>query len=120
MTLARRWCALGTAAMVVLHAMWHGWLAPPAAWPKAVFVLSVLPLLPALVLFARRHPRAAYWAAVASLLYFCHGIMEAWSDRSVWPLGLAEAALATWIIVTYGWDGLRARRARKATVPPPV
>ena len=83
-------------------------------------VLAVLPILPALVLFALRHRRATFWAAVAALLYFCHGITEAWVDRSVWPLGLAEAALAAWVVVTASWDGMRARFARKAPAPPPL
>jgi uncharacterized membrane protein len=118
-TVARRWCALGSGAMVVLHALWHGFLAPPATdvMARGVFLLFVLPILPALVLFSLRHRHAPFWAAVAALLYFCHGIMEAWTDRSVWPLGLAEAALATWIVVTASWDGMRARFGRRA---PPV
>jgi uncharacterized membrane protein len=121
-TLARRWCALGCAAMVVLHGMWHGWLAPPptALLARVTFLLFVLPILPALILFSLRHRRAPFWAAVAALLYFCHGIMEAWVDRSVWPLGLAEAAVAAWIVVTASWDGMRARFARKAPAPPPA
>ena len=120
MSVARRWCALGAAALAVLQVLWHGWLAPPASHPWLVLVLSVLPLLPALVLFARRHPRAPYWAAVAALLYFCHGIMEAWADRTVWPLGVAEAALAAWVVGTYSWDGLRARLAKRRAATPPV
>jgi uncharacterized membrane protein len=124
-TLARRWCALGSVAMVVLHALWHGWLAPPAMLPKATFVLAMLPMLPALMLFALRHRRAPFWAAVAARPYFCHGIMEAWTDRTlaqagVWPLGLAEAALAAWIVVTASWDGMRARFKRKSQAAPPV
>jgi uncharacterized membrane protein len=115
MSLARRWCALGAAAIVVLRVLWHGWLAPPASLPWATFALAVLPMLPAGVLFALRHRQAPFWAAVAALLYFCHGIMEAWSDPSVWPLGLAESALAAWIVVTSSWEGLRARLGRKST-----
>ena len=121
MSLSTRYAALGAVALLLLQPMWHAWLAPPAVLaPAWATLLGALPILPAVVLFALRHRRAAYWAAVASLLYFCHGIMEAWSDRSVWPLGLAESALATWVIVAYGWDGLRARRARKAAAAPPV
>ncbi len=115
MSLATRYAALGTFALLALQPLWHAWLAPPASMPPALAAgLGALPILPAAVLFALRHRRAAYWAAIAALLYFCHGVMEAWSDRSVWPLGLAEAALATWIIVAYGWEGLRARLKRKA------
>ena len=120
--LARAWCGLGCAAMVVLHGMWHGFLAPPPTplLARVVFLLSVLPILPALVLFSLHHRRAPFWAAVAALLYFCHGITEAWTEPGVWPLGLAEAAVAVWIVVTSSWDGIRARFARKAPPAPTV
>jgi hypothetical protein len=39
--------------------------------------------------------------------------MEAWSDREVWPVALAQAALAAWVVVTASWDGMRARFGRK-------
>jgi uncharacterized membrane protein len=117
-SLSRRYAALGTFALLALQPLWHAWLAPPASLsPLLATGLGTLPILPAAALFALRHRRAPYWAAVACLLYFCHGIMEAWSDRAVWPLGLAEAALAAWTIVAYGWDGMRARFKRKAAPP---
>ena len=123
MTLAQRWCALGSVALLALQGLWHAWLAPPAAMPAPLAaVLGALPILPALVLFAIRHRRAAFWAAAASLLYFSHGVMEAWADRTVWPLGVAQAALAAWVVVTASWDGMRARFAarRKAKAAPPA
>jgi uncharacterized membrane protein len=118
MSLATRWCGLGAFALAALQPFWHAWLAPPAALPPwLVTAAGLAPIAPALVLFALRHRRAPYWAAVAALLYFCHGVMEAWSDRAVWPLALAEAALAVWIVATYGWDGMRARFGRKPAAP---
>jgi uncharacterized membrane protein len=118
-SVARRWCALGSGALVVLHGLWQFRLAP-SALPQLAYFVSILPILPALVLFGLRHRRAPFWAAVAALLYFCHGVTEAWADRSVWPLGLAEAALATWIVVTASWDGMRARFAARRKAPPPT
>jgi uncharacterized membrane protein len=120
MTLATRWCALGSVAMVALHAMWHGFLAPPRIGAGVAIALAALPIVPALVLFALRHRRACFWAAVAALFYFSHGVMEAWADRSVWPLGLAEAGLGAWIVVTGSWDGMRARFAGRRAGPPSV
>jgi uncharacterized membrane protein len=120
MTLARRWCALGAVALLALQPLWHVALAPPRHGAIAATVLGALPILPALVLFVLRHRRAPFWAAVAGLLYVCHGVMEAWTDRSVWPLGVAEAALAAWVVVAASWDGMRARFRRKAPAAPPA
>jgi uncharacterized membrane protein len=112
-TLAKRWCALGSVALLALQGLWHGFLAPPRSGALLAVVLGAMPIVPALVLFALRHRTAAFWAAVAGLLYFSHGVMEAWSDREVWPVALAQAALAAWVVVTASWDGMRARFGRK-------
>ena len=118
MTLAHRWTALGVVALIALQFVWHAWLAPPAALAWAVAIGYSLPLLAALALFLPRGKGAAVSAGMIALLYFVHGIMEAWADRSVWPLGLAEAGLATWVVVCSSWDGMRARFRRKAPAPP--
>ena len=115
MTLATRYAALGAFALFVLQPLWHAWLAPPLQTPGLVAAaFGALPIVPALVLFALRHRHASFWAAVAALLYFCHGIAEAWTDRTVWPLGLAEAGIAAWVVVAASWDGMRARFGRHA------
>ena len=113
MTLAQRWCALGSVALLALQAFWHAWLAPASAQPWLAVALGAVPILPALALFALGHRRAPFWAAAASLLYFSHGVMEAWVDRPAWPLGVAQAALAAWVVVTASWDGMRARFAAR-------
>jgi len=122
MTLATRYAALGTGALVVLQFLWHAWLAPPARGPGWVVAgIFALPLLAVAVLFVARKPGAAVSAGMIALLYFCHGIMEAWAEPAVWPLGLAEAGLAAWVVFAAGWDGLRARiAARRARATPPV
>jgi uncharacterized membrane protein len=120
-SVARRWCALGSVALLALQPLWHAWLAPATSMPMLATALGVVPIVPALVLFALGHRRAPFWAAAAALLYFSHGVMEAWVDRTVWPLGVAQAALAAWVVVTASWDGMRARmaaRRQKAAAPP--
>ena len=120
MTRARRFTVLGVVALIALQFLWHAWLVPvkDPAWLAAT--LSALPMAAALLVFVARRPGAAIGAGMIALLYFAHGIMEAWADRSVWPLGLAEAGLATWVVVCSSWDGIRARidARRKAAAPP--
>jgi len=106
---------LARAAILVLlglHLAWRLWLAPSAsapAWAMALFF--TLPLLPAVVLALAGHRKAPFWGALAALLYFCHGVMEAWATPAVRGLALAEAGLAALLIVAASWDGLRRRFA---------
>jgi uncharacterized membrane protein len=118
-TPAGRLAAAAIVALAALQVAWHAWLAPPASTaPWAMAVAFALPLAPALVLLAARHRRAAFWGAVAALLYFSHGVMVAWATPAERGLGLAQAALAAALIVAAGWDGLRARFARRPSSPP--
>lgn len=114
MSLARRYAMLGIAALFSLQFFWHGFLLPPARghawWIAALFSL---PILPAVVLGLLRHPRTAFWGGIAALLYFCHGVMEAWADAQARPLALLEIALAIWLVLAASWDGMRARFVRK-------
>jgi len=120
MSLARRYATLGVLALFALQFLWHAFLSPPAAarWPiAAAFALPLLPSLIGLVLGRRS---AVFWGAIAALLYFCHGIAEAWSDPQTRPLALVEAALSVWTIVAGSWDGLRARFSKRKTAAPNV
>ncbi len=121
MSLARRYTALGILALLALQWLWHAHLLPPERAPALlVAFLFSLPILPAALLVAFRHPKAAYWGGVAALLYFCHGIAEAWSEPGAWPLGLAEVALSLWIIIAGNWEGLQARLGKGKAKPPTV
>jgi len=110
MTLSQRYAALGIVALFALQFFWHGLLLP-SGW--LIAALYALPILPAVALLLFRHRRAAYWGAVAALLYFSHGVMEAWADPAARPLALTETTLSVWLIVAYGWDGLQARMAKR-------
>jgi len=74
-----------------------------------------LPILPAalLALFGRRS--AGFWGGMAALFYFSHGVMEWWSNPAVSALAATESLLATALIFSASWRGLKARAAtRKA------
>ena len=114
MSLSQRYAALGIVALFALQFLWYGLLLPPGKTPGLLVAsLYALPILPAMILLLCRHRRAAYWGAVAALLYFSHGVMEAWANPAARPLALAETALSVWLIVAYGWDGLQARMAKR-------
>ena len=121
MTTARRIAGLAILAMAALQFAWHGLLAPPASMsPWLLAAVFAAPLLPALVLLAKRSARAPFWGALAALLYFCHGVMIAWAAPAERTLALVETALAAVLIVAASWDGMRGRFARKPSPPPAV
>lgn len=115
MSIARRYAMLGIAALFVLQFLWHGYLLPPEQAPAWLIAgVFALPILPAAILAILRHPQAGFWGSVAALLYFCHGVMEAWTDPEARPLAWLETALSVWLIVAASWDGMKARFQRKA------
>ena len=113
--------AVSILALFALQLAWRLWLAPPvqaAPWMMALYFS--LPILPAVVLVLLRHRRAGFWGALAALLYFCHGVMLAWSAPEVRGLALAETLLSAVLVLSASWDGMRARFAARRTGKPVV
>lgn len=72
-------------------------------------VLALLPLTgPALAW--RRPRRALLLAGMVSLLYFCHGVAEAWSTPAVRPLAWLEIVLCLWLVGALGMTAGRTRQ----------
>jgi uncharacterized membrane protein len=81
---------------LTLLSAWYGWLAPSTRFPTAlVFIVLVVPLLFPLrgLLHGRKYTFA--WSCFLALLYFTHGVMEAYSDDLVRPLGLLEVTFSS-------------------------
>ena len=87
--------ALSLLAQGLLQILWHGLLHPSPALPAAlVLAIALLPLcalLPAALHGARR---ALLVGGIVSLLYFSHGVMEAWSNPAERGLALFEILFA--------------------------
>lgn len=80
-----RWLTLVSYfALLILLMLWQTVLAPPQALPiSIVLVLLVGPLLFPLrgLLYGRPYTHA--WTSFLVLIYFIHGIVEAWSNPGV-------------------------------------
>ncbi len=121
MTVASRLAAVSIVGLAALQVAWHAWLAPAtAADPAWVTAFFVAPIAPAFVLLLLRHRRAGFWGAVAAIVYFCHGVMNAWAAADVRWLALVQALLSALLIVAASWDGMRARFAKRRAAPPAV
>jgi len=88
---------LGTLALLLT---WYGWLAPPAHIPRSIaLALLLLPLLFPLrgLLHGRRYTFS--WSCFLALLYFIHGVVEAYTSGVTLHLGLLEVFLSSlWFI----------------------
>mgnify|MGYP001453187079 CR=1 FL=1 len=114
MSIAKRWTALGIFSLLAYQIFWHGLLAPPDKLPVwLVCLFFTLPLLPICLLVFLKHRTFAFWGGTLALFYFSHGVMEAWTVRDIWPLGIGEAAISVWVIIAASWDGMKARFAKK-------
>jgi uncharacterized membrane protein len=109
MRISRIVLTLALAALVLLFAAWF------RGDPRYFGALAVFSLPPLLLLIGvlRGSARAAFWAGVLGLFWFCHGVMLAWERAGERGYALAEIALALAIIVAASWPGLRARFGRK-------
>lgn len=92
------------AALVLLHLLWHGWLAPPLnGSPLLALALTVGPLLLPLLALRRSVGRALLWVGILGLFYFCHGVVAAWGEPRVRLLALGEILLCLSLIAALGW-----------------
>ena len=93
---------LGTLALLTA---WYGWLVPPLHFPVAlVLLVLVTPLLFPLrgMLHGRRYTFS--WSCFLALLYFTHGVMEAYSSDTARHLGQLEVLLTgCWFIAAMAY-----------------
>lgn len=91
---------LGYLGILVLLIAWYGWLAPPRLFSAAtVIVILALPLFAPLRGLLHGRPYTVAWSLFLSLIYFSHGVVEAYADRQARWLALTEVALSLcWMI----------------------
>jgi len=84
---------------------WYSWLAPPTHFPVALILLiTLVPLLFPLrgLLHGRKYTFA--WSCFLALLYFTHGVMEAYSSAVTRQLGLVEVlCTSVWFVAAMAY-----------------
>ena len=85
---------------LILLTAWFAWLYPPQKAPVALTLLLIVgPLLLPLrgLLHARRYTMS--WSCFLALLYFIHGVLEAWHTAPTRTLGMAEVVFTSlWFV----------------------
>ncbi|WP_058835413.1 DUF2069 domain-containing protein [Luteimonas abyssi] len=103
---AAHWLLAG--ALAALAMLFVPWLAHGEHLVAALIVFVAPPLL-LLAGVLRGSARARFWAGVFGLLWFCHGVMEAWSEPAVRAYAWTEILLSLVVIGSSSWPGLQAR-----------
>jgi uncharacterized membrane protein len=84
---------LGTLALLVA---WYSWLAPSSHFPVSlVLLVLVLPLFTPLRGLLHRRRYTIAWSCFLALLYFTHGVVEAYVSETVRHLGLLEVLFSS-------------------------
>lgn len=99
------------AALAALTVLYLGSYGVARDW-VAVAVFALPPLLFAIGV-GRGSAKAGFWASVAALAWFSHGVMVAWTTPPERALALLETALAVVVIFAASLPGLRARLGGK-------
>ena len=98
--IARAMTLFGVLGLLLLMPAWILWLSPPLNWsPWFLLALSTLPLLPPLAGLFGGRPYTYAWSGFLALMYFTHGVVEAWADSDSRGLALTEIGLAVMLYV---------------------
>lgn len=99
-------------ALVALAALYAWWFRDDpqrfAAW--LVLVLPPLLLAPGVLLGGRL---SRFWAGVLALLWFCHGVMEAWSRTATRAQAWVLIVLSLVVVFSVSWPALQSRFDRR-------
>ena len=106
---------LALLGLLVLHGVWHFWLAVPTVLPAALVAsIALAPLALALLACIHELRFGLLLGGIVNLFYFSHGVMETWADPTVRWLALSEALLAVLQIGALTAAAVVEKRARAA------
>lgn len=90
------WVALGGYfGLLLLLVAWLGWISPPQGLPIAIaLAFMTIPLLFPLRGLLHGRPYTFAWASFLSLIYFIHGVVEAYSTPADRILAVLEILLS--------------------------
>lgn len=100
------------AALLALAGVFLAWSAGRGHLATALAVFVAPPVLLAMGVAAGSR-MARFAAGVMGLAWFCHGVMEAWSEPASRALAWLELLLAVVIVFLASWPGVAARLGRR-------
>jgi uncharacterized membrane protein len=109
-----RTALLALCALAVLQVAWYGWWAPVTGMSKAAAISFALVWFALPLLAARQDSgRGLLVGALVALLYFSHGVMEAFANPDVRLPALLEIFLSLVVVACAGWPSWQRAAAKK-------
>lgn len=101
--------------LIAAQLLWQLGLGSTAGIALAIWLsIGLTPALLCLLSVALRRPTGLFWSGVIALMYFCHGVTEAWvgTDAVRW-VATFEAVAAFVLVSAVGADGFTRRRQQR-------
>ena len=89
----------GYFALLLLLVIWHGFLFPANKQPWLILGFIVAPLLFPLSGLLKEKPYTYAWTSFVILLYFIHGIVEAWANENERVYAVIEIYLSVQVYI---------------------
>ena len=70
----------GYFSLILLLVIWHGFIFPAAKQPWLIMAFILIPLLFPLRGLLKENPYTYAWTSFVILIYFIHGVVEAWAN----------------------------------------
>ena len=99
-------------ALLALAVLYMAWFHDDRHAAAALLVFALPPLLLAMPAW-RGGRRAGFWAGVAALFWFSHGVMTAWAHPEEALFAWGEIALSLLVVGASSWRGLQARFGKR-------
>jgi uncharacterized membrane protein len=100
------------AALLLLSLSFALWFRNDTHLIASLLIFAALPLLLAVALLLGAN-RAAFWAGVLALFWFCHGVMVAWSRPNEAGWAWMEIVLALIVVLASAWPRLAAKFSKR-------
>ena len=72
----------GYFALLILLVLWHGFIFPAENRPWVILIFIITPLLFPLRGLLKEKPYTFAWTSFIILIYFIHGVVEAWANAN--------------------------------------
>lgn len=89
----------GYFALIILLVVWHGFIFPAAKQPWLILGFIITPLLFPLRGLLKEKPYTYAWTSFVILIYFIHGVVEAWANDNERIYALIEIYLSVQVYI---------------------
>lgn len=104
-------------ALLLLLVVWHGFAFPANNNPWVILGFIIAPLLFPLRGLLKENPYTYAWTSFVILLYFMHGIVEAWANAEQRIYAIIEIYLSVQVYIGAIYYARLQGRALKETKP---